>query len=598
MQQHVADDNDDFIEVLSSGSDEVPQENGGPRKPVNSHAAREGIKRLKQLKQPSLIQQMSRERAGVSSDDDSSHVHVAEISTSRDNEKSFVLLSSEDEERFLDDCTNLGCSLLDPRQQLLGTPFRRAQLLAGDSSLKNPESREVGVTRATRSPRDVASTVSAVSEGSEMESEVPWVVSDVRSLSSKLLPDNKRDKSENPTKDKIASQCMIERNNAKMKQLTNRAFEPRHATARNVLPQYGDVASTSLSGKCVAETQQSKRTKETIPFAFDRSRNVVVLDDEVDDTESVLDLTTSLPSKNLVDRPSVINRKELYVIPPGITKSSSDYTYKKVHTVVKQTSVSSSSSKTPQKETVVRSSSKTIIRRTPQEYGRDELSAFHSQDSPRVVQQASGSKDLGRKSALSGFRLTRRKINKPSNMMRQSPSSMIKEVQNVTRVLGHHKGSHSQNTAAEDETIVLDDSDILENYSAARFTGGDDRLAKRSRSQFEIVGNHNSSIPYQKDHLVVNTRSADWLGRERAQATIGKSTPGNLVRSMKTDPNKRSFQVMPGQQLSLTTQRHQGHLPQETTNALNMYADSVISSSEQPPELGEPDCVIILSDSD
>ena len=53
-------------------------------------------------------------------------------------------------------------------------------------------------------------------------------------------------------------------------------------------------------------------------------------------------------------------------------------------------------------------------------------------------------------------------------MMRQSPSSMIKEVQNVTRVLGHHKGSHSQNTAA-DETIVLDDSDILENYSAAQF---------------------------------------------------------------------------------------------------------------------------------
>ena len=173
MQQHMADDNDDFIEVLSSGSDEVPQENGGPRKPVNSHTAREGIKRLKQLKQPSLIQQMSRERAGVSSDDDSSHVHLAEISTSRDNEKSFVLLSSEDEERFLDDCTDLGCSLLDPRQQLLGTPFRRAQLLAGDSSLKNPESREVGVTRATRSPGHVASTVSAVSEGSEMESEVP-----------------------------------------------------------------------------------------------------------------------------------------------------------------------------------------------------------------------------------------------------------------------------------------------------------------------------------------------------------------------------------------------------------------------------------------
>ena len=587
MQQHVADDNDDFIEVLSSGSDEVPQENGGPRKPVNSHAAREGIKRLKQLKQPSLIQQMSRERAGVTSDDDSSHMHLAEISTSRDNEKSFVLLSSEDEERFLDDCTDLGCSLLDPRQQLLGTPFRRAQLLAGDSSLKNPESREVGVgvTRATRSPGHVASTVSVESESSEMESEVPWVVSDVRSLSSKLLPDNKRDKSENPTKDKIASQCRIERNNAKMKQLTNRAFELRHATPRNVLPQYGDVASTSLSGKCVVKTQQSRRAKETtIPFAFDRSRNVVVLDDEVDE--------------NLVDRPSVINRQELYVIPPGITKSSSDYTYKKVHTVVKQTSVSSSSSTTPQKETVVRSSSKTIIRRTPQEYGRDELSAFHSQDSPLVVQQASGSKNLGRKSALSGFRLTRRKINKHPNMMRQSPSSMTKEVQNVTRVLGHHKGNHSQNTAAEDETIVLDDSDILENYSATQFTGADDRLAKRSLSQFEIVRNRNSSVPYQKDHLVVNTRSADWLGRERAQGTIGKSSPGNLVRSMKTDPNKRSFQVMPEQQLSLTTQRHQGHLPQETTSALNMNADSVISSSEQPPELGEPDCVIILSDSD
>ena len=599
MHQRVADDNDDFIEVLSSGNDEVAQENGGRRKPVNSSAAREGIKRLKQLKQPSLIQQMARENAGVASDDDGSHVHLAENSASRDTEKSVVLVSSEDEERFLDDCTDLGCSLLDPKQQLLGTPFRRAQILAGDNSFNNPESSEIDVTRAAHSPRQVAGTVSASSESREMECEVPWVVSDVRSLSSKPLPDNKRDKNGKPTNDKIAGQCKTECNNAKMKQLKNRAFETRRATTQNVPPQCGDVASTSLSGNCVTETQQSKRADETtIPFAhFDRSLNVVVLDDEADDTESVLDLSTSQPSQKFVGkRPSVISRKELYVIPPGITKSSSDYTYKKVHTVVKQTSVSSSSSKTPQKETVVRSSSKTIIRRTPQEYGLDEMSAFHSQDSLRGIPQASGSKDMGRKSALSGFRLTRRKINKVPNMMKQSPSSMIKEVQNVTRVLGHRKGSHSQNTAAEDEPIVLDDSDILGNYSAAQSAGASDRLAKKSRSPMGIVGNLNSSVPYQKYHLMVNTGSTDWLGRERAQGTIGQSR--DLVTSMKTDPNNRRAQVMPEQQLSLTAHRHQGHFPQETTNTLNMYAHSIISSSEQPPELGEPDCVIILSDSD
>ena len=601
MQHRVADDNDDFIEVLSSASDELPEENCGRRKPVFSPEAREGIKRLKQLKQPSLLQQVTRERVGVSSDGHINNVHSAEISTLRDTEKkSFVFLSGEDEERFRDDCADLGCSLLGPRQQLLGTPFRRAQLLAGDSSYKNPESSDVCVTRATSSLGQVASTMSTISESSEMESEVPWVVSDVRSLSSKQLPDN-RDGSGNPTNENIASQCKIKHNSEKTKQLKDLAFDPSPHTARRVLPQHGDVASTSLSRKNVTEAQQSKRAKEmTIPFAnFDKSQSVVVLDDDVDETESVLDLSAPSPATKFVDRPSVISRKELYVIPSGSVKSSSEYTYKKVHTVVKQTSVASSSSKSPQKETVVRSSSKTIIRRTPQEYQRDQLSAFHSHASPRVMPQASGNKDSGRKSALSGFRLTRRKINnKPPNMIRQSPSSMIKEVQNVTRVLGGHKGSHSQ-PSSEDEPIVLDDSDILENTSAVQSTGASDRSAKKLRSQIGIVGNINSSAPCHKDHSVVSTRPINWLCRERAQGVIGKATPRNLIRCVNADPNKRSSQVMSEEQQSLTFQRNQDHHhPRETTDTLNMYADSVISSSEQPPDLGEPDCVIILSDSD
>ena len=602
MQHRMANDNDDFIEVLSSASDEVPEENFGRRKPVYSPAAREGIKRLKQLKQPSLLQQVARERGGVSSNGDNNNVHSSEISTIHDTEnKSFVLLSGKDEERFHDDCADLGCSLLDPQQQVLGTPFRRTQFLAGDSSFRTPESSEVCVTRATRSPGQVASTVSTVSESHEMECEVPWVVSDVRSLSSNQLPDNDRDRSGKPPNENVASQCRIERNKEKMRQLKDPAFEPRPDTARRVLTQHGDIASTSLSRKYVTEAQQSKRAEGiAIPFAtFDRSRNVVVLDDDVDDTESVLDMSMSSPLAKFVDRPSVINRKELYVIPSDAAKSSSDYTYKKVHTVVKQTSVSSSSSKNPQKETVVRSSSKTIIRRTPQEYERDEVPAFHSQASPRVIPQTSGNKDLGRKSALSGFRLTRRKINnKPPNMNRQSPSSTIKEVQNVTGVLGGHKGNHSQ-PSSEDEPIVLDDSDILEYTSAVQSTGASDRSAKKLQSQGGIVGNIYSPVPCHKDHSMVNSRPVNWLGHERVQGMIGKCTPRNMVRSVKADPNKRSFQVMPEQQQSVTFQRHQGHHhPQETTSTFNMYADSVISSSEQPPDLGEPDCVIILSDSD
>ena len=92
----------------------------------------------------------------------------------------------------------------------------RAQRLAGDISLKNPEAREVCVTRATRSPGQ----------------EVPWVVSDVRSLSSKQLPDNNRDRSGNPVNENIASQCRIEHNNKKFKQLKNPACGPRPDTAR------------------------------------------------------------------------------------------------------------------------------------------------------------------------------------------------------------------------------------------------------------------------------------------------------------------------------------------------------------------------------
>ena len=303
-------------------------------------------------------------------------------------------------------------------------------------------------------------------------------------------------------------------------------------------------------------------------------------------------------------------KKDLHFSSPG-TSNTSDYTYKKVSTVIKQTSVSSSGN--PKKETVVKSSSKTIIRTTPKENEPNKLSQAKSglptSVSSEESQASSGGKDFSAKSALSGFRLTRRKIkNKPSNIIQQTPFTvpkiMIKEV--VTKVLKDHRKKELPCAVDDPVPVLLDTSDVMESVSWDSCASADNLLSSNQ------VGNMTSSAGASSlniSHRAIDSQKG--LRQENAQKLyrsenlsstsddINIGTTKKKMRNSATGNASRSLLVPVEKKLKVKS-NHRSFTPRQDVPAVNeskLYRGSVISSSEQP-YLGEPDCVIVLSDSD
>ena len=254
------------------------------------------------------------------------------------------------------------------------------------------------------------------------------------------------------------------------------------------------------------------------------------------------------------------------------------------------------------------------------------LGIYSSHTSPQGIQPHVSSQSVAGKSALSRFRLTRRKANKPRNQLSNLiTEEMQKEVHKVVKKV---LDDNPQKPRQDNEPIVLGNFDIPQNVNlhkpGSSAPGGCTSVGRQSiqdvpgqirsttasivnasdintgkKQTDKIVHTHNSGFDKRSsqtlrrnNHSLVHLRSDNRTVNTNLEHTVRAS--GNTV----TKSTSGLRQNVVGQQHASLPNRPVNRMPLAMLSGSDMYADPVISSSEQPADLGDPDCVIILSDSD